>query len=223
MLDLSRIQGNLQVTEFALDPLTLSTSVVESGLAMVRIADANGKEAIKPATGGASEDFVGFLYLDKHAATTGTRVSFAVVVPSTAPYVVSIPDSTTSNLVSKDVTGSVVAPASQAGNQLTYVVGQAGMTLYISYNYTLTPAQQAALGVSPIPSAAAFIGKAGCLTGPKTRIYVTNFKSDDTYTVGGAVKTLAGGMVSGAAGTGTAIGKCISVPSAADQMLGIEF
>jgi hypothetical protein len=223
MLDLSRIQGNLQVTEYTLDTVTLNTSIAESGLAMVRTADSAGKEVIKPATGGAAEDFVGFLYLDKHAATTGTRVSYAVTVPSSAPYTVSIPDSATSNLISKDAAGSTVAPNSQSGSTLTYLVGQAGMTLYISYNYTLTAAQQAALGISPIPSAAAFIGKAGVLTGPKTRIYITNFKSDDTYTVGGAVKTLANGMVGGAAGSGTAIGKCISVPSAADQLLGIEF
>lgn len=223
MLDLSRIQGNLQVTEFALDAVTLSTSIAESGLAMVRTADASGKEAIKPATGGAAEDFVGFLYLDKHAATTATRVAYAVVVPSSAPYTVTIPDSTTSNLVSKDATGTLAAPQSQSGNVLTYLVGDAGKTYYISYNYTLTAAQAAALGISPIPSASAFIGKAGVLTGPKTRIYITNFKADDTYTVGTAVKTLANGMIGTTGGSGTAVGKCISVPSAADQMLGIEF
>jgi hypothetical protein len=222
MLDLSRLQGNLNVTEFSLDAATLANSTVESGLAMVRIADASGKEAIKPSTGGASEDFVGILYLDKHAATTGTRVAYAVVVPSSAPYVVTIPDAATSNLVSLTAAGAAAAPNSQSGNQLTYVVGDAGKTYYISYNYTLTPAQAAALGISPIPSASAFIGKAGVLTGPKTRLFITNFKADDTYVVGTTVKTLANGQVGTTGGAGTVIGKCISVPSAADQMLGIE-
>jgi hypothetical protein len=87
----------------------------------------------------------------------------------------------------------------------------------------MTPAQSAALGISPIPSSAAFIGKAGVLTGPKTRIFITNFKADDAYTIGGTVKTLANGMVGTTGGTGTACGKCISIPSAADQMLGLEF
>lgn len=222
MLDLSRIQGNLQVTEFSLLDTALATSIVESGLVMVRVADANSKEAIKPSTGGASEDVVGILYLDKHAATTGTRVGYAVVVPATAPYTVTIPDSVTSNLVSLTAAGVAAAPASQSGNVLTYVIGDAGKTYYISYNYTMTPAQQAAMGISPIPSVSAFISKAGVFTGPKTRIYVTNFKADDTYTIGGAVKTLANGMIGTTGGSGTSIGKCISIPSAADPMLGIE-
>lgn len=221
MLDLSRLQGNLQVTEFTLEAATLSTSIVESGLAMVRVSE-NGKEAIKPSTGGASEDFVGILYLDKHAATTGTRIAYAVTVPSTAPYTVNVPDTTHTNLVSLTAAGAAAAPQSATAGVLTYVVGDAGKTYYISYNYTLTPAQSAALGISPIPSAAAFIGKAGVLTGPKTRLFVTNFKADDTYTIGGTVKTLAGGMIGTTGGSGTVIGKCISIPSAADQMLGIE-
>jgi hypothetical protein len=91
----------------------------------------------------------------------------------------------------------------------------------VNYNYQLTPQQQATLGISPIPSASAFIRKAAIFRG-LTRLHINNFKANDTYAVGQPVKLLSGGVFA-ASGSGVTAGVCITVPTAADPFLGIEY
>ena len=220
MLDISRLQYT-NIIELALDA---SVDPTESGLAMVRGADPLGNEVMKLSAGTGGDQFVGFLYLDKHASTIGTRCGYTLQVPSTSPLTVVLPDTTSiTNLVFSNAAGAVAgADITVVGNQVTFSAPHAGETVTASYNYLLTPMQQAALGISPIPSASAFIRKAAIFRG-LTRLHVNNFKADDTYTVGTAVKLLSGGFVGGASGSGLQCGVCITVPTAADPFLGIEY
>jgi hypothetical protein len=219
MLDISRLQYT-NIIELALDA---SVDPTESGLAMVRGADALGNEVMLLSGGTNADQFVGFLYLDKHASTLGTRYGYALQVPSTSPLTVVLPDTTSiTNMVFFNQNGAVAgADFTVSGNQVTFVAAHAGESMTVNYNYQLTPMQQAMLGISPIPSASAFIRKAAIFRS-LTRLYVNNFKANDTYTVGTAIKLLAGGFV-GTSGAGNQCGVCISVPSAADPFLGIEY
>lgn len=238
MLDLSRIQGAPVVVEYAIDP---TFTADESGLAMVRGVDAAGLEVIKPAAGTGTESFLGCLALDKHAAVKGTRVRYALQVPATGTQAVSLPDSLglgTIKVESLDpVTGAYTAATvtthyTVAGNIVTFT--GAGYTFlagtaadaavkiaYISYNYTLTDFQKMQLGVSPVPSASAFIRKSAVLQG-RVRVYVTNFVANDAYAVDNDVKLVANGFF-GTSGAGNVVGKVVKTATALDPFLGIEY
>jgi hypothetical protein len=223
MLDLTRIQGGTMIPEI---PLALGVNPDESGLAFVRVADVQGNEAIKPSTGAVGEIFVGVAYLDKHAAATGVRVGYRVLVPASNPLSVTLPDQIgISNLKVVSATG-VVAPAADytlAGNVLTFVAGYASTEQFLSYNYTLSQSQLTALGISPVPSAASFLGKMAVLAGT-VRVFVSNFDASADFAITGAnsqVTLAADGMFS--VGGATAIGHCFHVPTAQDPYLGVEF
>jgi hypothetical protein len=206
--------------------LAVGVNPDESGLAMVRVADAQGNEAVAPATGAAGEVFVGVSYLDKHAAANGVRVDYHAQVPSSSPYIVSVPDALImgSTLAVKDSSGAAVTPAGVAGAAITFNAGDAGKDVYVSYNYQLTEAQKQALGISPIPSAALFLGKIAVLAGYQ-RVFVSNFDASKSYAVVGAgskVALGAGGMLT-TGGSGTEIGNCFHVPTAVDPWLGVEY
>jgi len=223
MLDLTRIQGGTMIPEI---PLALGVTPDESGLAMVRVADVSGNEAISPAAGSAGEIFVGVAYLDKHASAKGVRVGYRVLVPASSPLSVTLPDQMgISNLKVISAMG-VVAPGADytlAGNVLTFAAAYASTEQFLSYNYSLSEAQKMALGISPIPSAASFLGKMAVLAGT-VRVFVSNFDASADFAITGAssVVTLAsGGMFS--VGGATAVGHCFHVPTAQDPYLGVEF
>lgn len=223
MLDLTRVNSGMPPVEMA---LAVGVNPDESGLAMVRVSDAQGLEAVAPSTGAADEVFVGVSYLDKHAAANGVRVDYHSQVPSSAPYIVSVPDALImgTTLAVKDNADVAVTPASVAGAAITFNAGDAGKDIYISYNYQLTETQKQALGISPIPSAALFLGKIACLAGYQ-RVFVSNFDASKSYAVtGAAAKITLGtqGMLT-LGGTGTVIGNCIHVPTAVDPWLGVEY
>jgi hypothetical protein len=224
MLDLTRIQGGTMIPEIPLYP---GIDVEESGLAMIRVADSAGNEAIRPAQGNAGELFIGVSYFDKHAAATGTRVAYPVLVPAAAPLSVVLPDAVgITNLMVVDSLGNIAPGADYnlAGNVLTFNNNAYAAThQFLSYNYTLTLAQKMNIGISPVPSAASFLGKLAVLSGT-CRLYVTNFDASATFSVVGAdsvVTLMDGGMFS--LGGNVAIGNCIHVPTAADPFLGIEY
>ena len=219
MLDISRLQYT-NIIELDLDA---SVNPTESGLAMVRGADALGNEVMLLSTGANTDEFVGVLYLDKHASDMGTRVGYTLQVPATSPLTVVLPDTTAiTNLAFTNQAGAVAgADITVSGNLVTFTSAHAGETVVANYNYQLTPQQQATLGISPIPSASAFIRKAAIFRS-LTRLHVNNFKANDTYAVGQPVKLLAGGLFA-ASGSGVQAGVCITVPTAADPFLGIEY
>lgn len=247
MLDLTRVTGANSVVEFALH--TSYSTPTESGLAYISVADAtSGEEVVKPATGAASEVFSGIAYLDKHAGVYGTKVDYAVTVPSTAPYTVTLPDSGIYGLVgTKDtVTGSALVYDASAdatldysisGSVVTFHSSDAGDTAYLTYNYTLTTQQLQQLGISPVASAATTTGTIALLKNSQLRAYVTNFIPDTTYAVNDSVKL--GGSGSGstnADGTaqldgffaktssnGVTVGRVFHAPTALDPYLGVDF
>lgn len=248
MLDLTRVSGASSVVEL---PLNSSYSnPTESGLAYIRVADSTtGEETVKPATGAASEVFVGIAYLDKHAGVYGTKVDYAVTIPSASPYTVTLPDSGIYGIVGtlNSVTGSALVYDASADGTLDYSISgsvvtfhssDAGKTAYLTYNYTLTTQQLQQLGISPVASAAATTGTIAIMKGSgELRAYVTNFVPDTTWAVNDDV--LLGGSGSGttsADGTaqldgffaktssnGVTVGKCFHAPTALDPYLGIEF
>lgn len=238
MLDLSRIQGAPVVVEYAIDP---TFTADESGLAMVRTTDAAGLEVIKPSTGAGTESFLGVLSLDKHAAVKGTRIRFGLQVPASGTQAVSLPDSLGLGTIKVEtmdpVTGAFTALTvtthyTVAGNVVTITgAGYTAMSgtaadplvkiAYVSYNYTLTDFQKMQLGISPIPSASAFIRKSAVLQG-RVRVYVTNFLANDTYAVDNDIKLQANGFV-GTSGSGTVVGKCVKTATALDPFLGFEY
>lgn len=224
MLDLTRIQGGTMIPEI---PLALGVNPDESGLAMVRVADVQGNEAIQPAKGTAGEIFVGVAYLDKHATAKGVRVGYRVLVPASNPLSVTLPDQIgISNLKVVSATGVVLVAGTDynlAGNVLTFVAAFASTEQFLSYNYTLSQSQLTMLGISPIPSAASFLGKMAVLAGT-VRVFVSNFDASADFAITGANSqvTLAdGGMFS--VGGATAVAKCFHVPTAQDPYLGVEF
>lgn len=225
MLDLSRIQGAPVVVEYAID---VTFAATESGLAMVRTADASGLEVIKPSAGTAGETFLGVLTLDKHAAVNGTRVQYPLQVPSTGTLAVVIPDSIgVANLFVQQLTNGVWSTVAGgdyalAGNVITFTpAGYANSVVYVSYNYTLTDFQKMQLGISPIPSASAFIRKAAVMQG-RTRVWVTNFIAGSAYAIDGNVTLASNGFFT-VGGTGTVAGKAVQTPTAIDPFLGIEY
>jgi hypothetical protein len=206
--------------------LAVGVNPDESGLAMVRVADATGSEAVAPSTGAADEVFVGVSYLDKHASAKGVRVDYHSQIPSTGPFIVSVPDALIvgATLAVKDATGAPVAVVGVAGSAITFNAGDAGKDVYISYNYQLTEAQKQALGISPVPSAALFLGKIACLTGYQ-RVFVSNFDASKSYAVTGANSKIslgANGLFT-LGGTGSVVGNCFHVPTAVDPWLGVEY
>lgn len=223
MLDLTRVQSGFPPVEMA---LASGVNPDESGLAMIRVADAQGNEAVMPSQGVAGEVFVGASYLDKHAAATAVRVDYHSQVPSApGPYVVTVPDALIigGTLKVLDGVGTPMAPG-VAGSALTFAVGDAGKDVYISYCYQLTEAQKQLLGISPIPSAALFLGKIACLAGFQ-RIFVSNFDASQTYSVTGpgSLVTLGSNGMFTIGGLGTQVGRCFHVPTAADPWLGLEY
>lgn len=227
MLDLSRIQGAPVFVEYA---IAATFNPAESGLAMVRVVDSNGLEAIQPSAGtSADASFLGSLALDKHAAVNGTRVQYPLQVPASGTLAVVIPDSIgVANLKVELYTAGVWSTCSGSdyslsGNVLTFTPsGYANLVVYVSYNYTLTDFQKMQLGISPIPSASAFIRKAAVLQG-RCRIYVTNFIPNAAYTVDCDLYTQAGGYYGTASTSTCKAGKCVSTPTAIDPFLGIEY
>ena len=238
MLDLSRIQGAPVVVEYAIDA---TFNADESGLAMVRTTDAAGLEVIKPSTGTGTESFLGSVALDKHAAVKGTRVRFALQIPATGTQAISLPDSlglanikvesmdpVTGAFTAQTVTthytvsGNVITITSAGYTNIAGTAADAAVKIaYVSYNYTLTDFQKMQLGVSPIPSASAFIRKCAVLQG-RVRIFVTNFIASDTYAVDNDVKLQANGFY-GTGGSGTVVAKVVKTATALDPFLGIEY
>jgi hypothetical protein len=231
MLDLTRIGGAHEILEVALPAGTIPT---ESGLAYIRTADGvTGEEVATLSANGASEVFIGVAYLDKHAAAQAVRIYLPVLVPSGSPYTVVLPDATISNCKIFANAGTVTTPV--PGSPLTgggadytltnstvvFAAAQSGKTVLVSYNYTLTNMQLQQLGVSPIPSAAANIGKIALLQG-FCKVYVTNFNTSSAWVVNAAVTTGANGIFE-VGGTSPAIGKCFHAPTAADPYLGLEY
>ena len=219
MLDLTRVQGNFQPIEMALDPTVVPA---ESGLAYVRTKDAMGMEVIKPSTGVAGEKFVGVAYMDKHAAGQGVRVNYPARVPATAPYTVALPDVNIMGTTLKvtDTAGAAITPASVTGNLLTFAAADANKDILISYNYELSAQQKQLLGISPIASASEFIGKLAVLTG-YVRCWVTNFDASAAWDINADVTLGANGMFT--MGGAVKAAECIQIPTAADPFLGIEY
>ena len=247
MLDLTRVSGASTIEL----PLHADfTNPTESGLAYIRVAHATtGEEVVKPATGAASETFVGIAYLDKHAGVYGTKADYAVTVPAASPYTVTLPDSGIYGIVGtlNTVTGSALVYDASAdasldysisGSVVTFHSSDAGKTVYLTYNYTLTTQQLQQLGISPVASAAATTGTIAIMKGSgELRAYVTNFVPDTAWAVNDDV--LLGGSGSGttsADGTaqlngffaktsssGVTVGKCFHAPTALDPYLGVEF
>lgn len=224
MLDLTRVQSGFPPVEM---PLAIGVDPIESGLAMVRVADAQGNEVIKPSTGVANEAFVGVAYLDKHAAAQGVRIEYHAQVPSApGPYVVTVPDATISNLSVVTLAGVPIALAdiTVTGNQLAFIAAHAGKEVLISYNYAMTPNQLMALGISPIPSSAAFLRQMAVLAGFQ-RVYVSNFDASQSYSVEGASSliTLGDKGLFTLGGLGSQIARCFHVPTAQDPWLGLQY
>lgn len=221
MLDLTRVQGATVISE-----LPLATGVVpaESGLAYVRVNE-GGLEVVKPSTGIAGEKFVGVAYLDKHATVMGTRVNYSILVPSVAPYIVTLPDTLSlANIKVATAAGVVLAAGvdyTVASNQLTFIAAHAGASLFTSYNYTLTETQKSAMGVSPIASAATLIGKLALLQG-FCRVFVSNFEADAAWDINADVTLGADGVFT-VGGLGTVAGSCFHIPTASDPFLGLEY
>ena len=218
MLDLSRIQGATVINEL---PLATGVNPTESGLAYARIADASGNEVVQPSTGLAGEVFVGIAYLDKHATATGTRVKYENTIPAVAPFNITVPDTTTiANLLVTNTLGVPIVPAGVVGGTLSFNAPDAGKNVLISYNYPLSAAQKNYLGISPIASAAVFVGKIALLQG-FNRVFVSNFDASAAFAINTYVTLDADGMFS--VGGLVSIGRCVHTPSAADPFLGIEY
>jgi hypothetical protein len=230
MLDLTRISGAHTILEM---PIAAGSVPMESGLAYVRTADPiTGEEVASISNNAASEVFVGVAYLDKHAAAQAVRINLPVLVPSSGPYTVTLPDATISNVKLFANAGTVNNPAqgaaltyttdyTLAGQVLTFSAGKAGQTILVNYSYTLTAMQLQQLGISPISTAAAFISKLALLQG-FCKVYVTNFDPSAAWAVNVAVTTGVGGLFT-VGGTSPAIGKCFHAPTASDPYLGLEY
>jgi hypothetical protein len=224
MLDVTRLIAQTIVEE----PLDPTVTPSESGLAYVRHADANGNACLMPSTGTttATEVFVGVAILDKLAAASGLRWQMTAVVPASGPYTVTLPDSTGITNLTVYASDGVTLYATTtdytvAGNVLTFVVGHAGATVKICYNYTLSATQLQFLGVSPIPSAASFIGSIAVAKG-LTNAWVNNFDASKVYAINDVIRLGAGGTF-GKTASATAIGVCIGIPTAVSPWLGIEY
>jgi hypothetical protein len=222
MLDNTRLIAQTIVEE----PLDPSVVPSESGLAYIRVAGANGKAALKPSTGAASEVFAGVAILDKIAAASSVRWMLPAVVPASSPYTVTLPDALGISNLTVYAADGVTALATTtdytvAGNVLTFVAGHAGQTVYLCYNYTLSPTQLQFMGVSPIPSAASLIGSIAVAKG-LVNAFVNNFDASKVFAINDSVTLGANGLFT-KGGTGTVIGHVIGAPTAQDPFLGIEY
>ena len=227
MLDNSRLVAQTVLEE----PLEATQIPAESGLAYVRVQDANGNAVVKPSTGAANELFAGLAVMDKISTATGVRWMDVYTVANSdtaSDRVITLPDATISNFAIYAADGvtplTVTTDYTITGNVISFTATQKGATVKVCYNYPMTLAQLQMAHVNPIPSASAQIGSIG-LTKGLCQVYVNNFDPSKLYSVTGANSRVALGAngILTIGGTGTVIGQVIKVPTAADPFLGIEF
>lgn len=210
--------------------LAAGVAVSAEGMLLVGVME-NGVEKVAPAAGAASEVAVGFsletrLYVDKEVGAK------EITVPATAPYTVQLPVGglITGQVRIPGMTVGVVADgvfAFTAAGLLSFDAAQAGEKLTVFYKRTLTMVEARELyreGFLHNSRAFEVYGKVGVIAG-KGIIYTDQIDMGADFTAGGALKTMAGGLVT-VGGAGAALPahvRVIEAPSLSSPFLGLEF
>ena len=211
-----------------------SFSVAEEGQVLVYVDAGDGTLAVKPSAGVAAEPVAGFAITDALKFATQTVVE-SLTVPAGGGTV----SLRNTNLVAANtravasVTGVLAevggAPAAaqfQMNNTtgtITFNVAQAAQTVTVTYRYTPTlEAAMATFHERSINNRAQDFFSTVSVGGLEGEIFTTMYVTTVAYTVGAALYSAAGGLVSSAAGS-TKIGIVSQVPGVADGRLGVKY
>jgi len=220
-----------------------TANIVEEGSLLQRVADASGlKEVVTLSTNAASLRPAGISLQSRITALTFTNVE-EVVVPSAAPYTVQL---SRTNIID---TGAGVAEAAvwdydagpaayltvvagvPAATQVeiapltglaTFNVAEAGHRCRVVYRYNLTAIERdELLRQSHVNRGAE--DQFGLMTVAQGHcvVYTTMYDANEQYAVGDALTLDNNGLFSKSGAT--AFGEVISVPTASDPYLGVEY
>jgi len=218
-----------------------TVNLLEEGTVLIRVPDASGLgEVVQPSTAAAALRPAGISLQSRISAVTFTGVE-EITVPSAAPYTVQLKKTTlvdhlggVPELAAWDYTLGVpayltVAALPAAGTVgatlpglLTFDVGNAGDKVRVVYRYILTAIERdELLHQSHVNRGAE--DQFGLITVAQGHcvVYTTMYDGFTQYAVGDALTLDANGVFSKAGAT--AFGEVISLPTAGDPYLGVEY
>lgn len=229
MLDLSRSQ----FTEVIERAVATGFTVDEEGLALVAV-QTGAVEEVKPGTGASSDIFVGFSTGD--TPTKGYKNAVEeYTIPADSPYTVQlhvnivatqiqIYDDSTSVYLTENVG---VADGQYSVNDTTGVatfnVAQAGDSITVFYRYALTVIEARQLYFQNHINADACqeAARTGVIRG-SGELWTDEWTPAVQWALTDTPLIAASGLITNT-GTGVAVGRVISIPSATDPFLGIAF
>lgn len=210
-------------TEMPLDP---AIATIADGVAMVSLL-VNGVSFATPATGAATDQFVGFTVLQTSASpqtpTTTVKVE-ELLIPGSGNIVISKTLLSGSAFVYDRATGAPITIVSATGSTINVAVANAGLTARVSYRYTLSVAEARSLvgDVQPGGFSGTTYGTVGLA---QTGVLYTNFfNSGVDFAAATSLKMDAGGRVTDQSGSGATIPAVVRrLPTVDVPYLGLEF
>jgi len=228
MFDLTRSYFN-DIKEREVAP---GATITEEAQCLVYVSDGAGNMSVQPSAGAGGELVAGFAITDSLSILTGVSLE-TYTIPSTAPYTVSVKYQNVitasayvfNNTTSAAMTASCPTPSSSqycltTAGLMTFNAAQAGNSFTITYRFTYTTQQVLNIwhtrSVNNFAQAYFSQVSVGALEG---EIFTTMFDTSQAYSIGSAIYSGAGGLVTSAAG-GTSFGIVSSLSSATTTTYG---
>lgn len=209
-------------------PIASGQSVVAEGCALIGTGSA-GVWGVQPSSATTTETFIGASVAQQLSLLFQTIVE-DIIQPSTALITLKRIPSSSATVGVYDVTANAAIPTggggwTLSGQQLTFQSSTNGHELLITYRYAITAIEARALQGDIVPGGAAgnLVNQVGVIRNGV--IYTTEFDtSQNWFATNPTIKTVAGGLFSTSAGTGSTPSPLIAIiglPSTLYPYLGL--